>query len=118
MQVILYNAYMKNQQIKAEAARIFQRAAAYIRKYGWQEEGMGAEGQPRCSMGALASAHSKQEWNSQLSKTMYETLYSELAGLSLTQYNHKFRNGEKVARLYEQVAERLTHDLNSQGSIT
>lgn len=95
--------------MRARAAKVFLKAASYIRNYGWQEEGMGEPGQPRCSMGALDSANPQIEWDHELAKIMYETLSDELKGMSLTQYNHKFQNGEKVARLYEQAARKLNH---------
>ncbi len=38
---------------------------------------------------------------------MYDGLYSELAGESLTAFNLRERNGEAVARLYERVASTL-----------
>jgi hypothetical protein len=100
---------MREWKMESQAARIFLRAAAYIRKYGWQKEGMSKHGQPRCSMGALASAHPQEEWDKNLAGLMYETLYEELAGMSLTQYNHEFKSGEKVARLYERTAKKLSH---------
>lgn len=89
------------------AARIFMDAAAYIRTYGWQKTGMGIYGQPRCSMGALASAHREQKWDRNLSALMYRELKAELHGLSLTQFNYRYDDGEKVARLFESVAMRL-----------
>lgn len=101
---------MRSNRVEAQAANIFLKAAAYIRRYGWQKEGMGQHGQPRCSMGALASAYPQQRWDKYLASLMYQTLYEELDGLSLTQYNYKFKNGEKVAQLYERVAEKLGHD--------
>ena len=90
-----------------QAANIFREAAAYIRKFGWQKEGMGEYGKPRCSMGALDSALPRGEWDETLSSVMYESLYEELDGLSLTQFNSKFQSGEKVARLYERVAKKI-----------
>jgi hypothetical protein len=98
---------MIESKVNQQASGIFQEAAAYIRKFGWQKEGMGAHGLPRCSMGALDSAYPKVEWNKTLAGLMYESLYKELNGLSLTQFNSKFQSGEKVARLYEQVALKL-----------
>lgn len=89
------------------AARIFMDAAAYIRTYGWQKTGMGIYGQPRCSMGALASAHSEQKWDQDLSALMYRELKAELRGLSLTQFNYRYEDGEKVALLFETVAAKL-----------
>lgn len=97
----------KQEEIKVQAAKIFVKAADYIRKYGWQKTGMSAHGQPRCSMGALASAHPRHRWSKSLSNIMYQTLYEELGGLSLTQFNYKFESGEKVAQLYERVAKKL-----------
>jgi len=98
---------MKDRNLQAQAASIFLKAANYIRRYGWQGEGMGQPGRPRCSMGALDSAHPQTEWDKQLANLMYQTLYDELGGLSLTQYNHKVQDGEQVARLYDRVARRL-----------
>lgn len=98
---------MSEVEVKKEAANIFLKAANYIRKYGWQEKGMGEYGKPRCSMGALASANPKPKWDKDMASLMYKALYKELKGMSLTQFNHKYKNGEKVARLYEQVAKSL-----------
>jgi hypothetical protein len=98
---------MSEGQITAKATVIFLSAAGYIRRYGWQREGMGEEGQARCSMGALASAYPKISWEKSLARLMYETLYRELNGLSLTQFNSKYQDGEKVAKLYERAAARL-----------
>lgn len=67
---------------------------------------MGIYGQPRCSMGALASVYPDSS-EEKLPQLMYDKLYEELDGLSLTQYNHKFQSGEMVARLYERVARKL-----------
>lgn len=102
---------MDNETTLALAANIYLRAATYIRTYGWQVEGMSADGLPRCSMGALASAYPKKEWDSRLSKIMYDTLYKELNGISLTEFNHKFKDGEKVAQLFEHVANKITQQL-------
>lgn len=98
---------MSEDKIKSQAASIFLKAAVYIRQYGWQKEGMSEHGRPRCSMGALASAYRQVEWDRQLSGLMYETLYDELDGVSLTQYNSRCNDGEKVAQLYEHVAAKL-----------
>lgn len=98
---------MKEAGIRQQAADIFVRAATYIRTYGWQKTGMGLYGQPRCSMGALASAHSDQKWDRNLSRLMYEELREELGGTSLTQFNYRYDDGEKVARLFETVADKL-----------
>jgi hypothetical protein len=89
------------------AAHIFYQAAAYIRTYGWQVEGMSTDGAPRCSMGALASAYKEERWDPELAKMMYKVLYEELDGISLTEFNHKYKDGEKVAQLYERVAEKF-----------
>lgn len=93
--------------LRPQAAKIFHEAAEYIRKFGWQLEGMGVHGQPRCSMGAIDSAYPKVEWDRQLAGLMYSTLYEELNGLSLTQFNSKYQSGEKVARLFDRAAEKL-----------
>ena len=98
---------MSEKKLISNAAGIFLKAAAYIRQYGWQVEGMGTYGQPRCSMGALASAYQQQRWDKRLSQLMYQTLYKELHGISLTQFNHQYKDGEKVAQLYERVAAKL-----------
>ncbi|HEX5744564.1 MAG TPA: hypothetical protein VFX84_03910 [Candidatus Saccharimonadales bacterium] len=97
---------MNEVDLRAQGATIFLRAASYIRRYGWQEKGMGIYGQPRCSMGALASAQPGR-WDSRLASLTYDTLKQELHGLSLTQFNHRTQSGEAVAKLYEQVAETL-----------
>lgn len=94
-------------QVNARAADIFRKAANYIRQYGWQKEGMGEYGGPRCSMGAIDSAKPRGEWDNKVASLMYESLYKELNGLSLTRFNSKFQSGEKVARLYERVAAKL-----------
>jgi len=99
---------MKRIETRNEATEIFLNAARYIRQYGWQEKGMSVDGQPRCSMGALASAHPKSKWNKKLASLMYQALYEELNGKTLTQFNYKFKDGNKVANLYEQVARSLT----------
>jgi hypothetical protein len=98
---------MNQREVKKQAAQIFLDAAVYIRKYGWQVTGMGRHGQPRCSMGALASVWPEQTNDKNLSSLMYSTLYSELGGMTLTQFNYKFNDGKKVAHLYEQVATSL-----------
>ena len=100
---------MIEENLKSQAADIFIRAAAYIRQYGWQLEGMGDHGRPRCSMGALASANPAIEWDKRLARLMYHALYRELNGLSLTQFNSRYRNGEKVARLFERAAGQLNN---------
>lgn len=105
---------MSQSKIEAQAASIFLRAAAYIRTYGWQKEGMSKHGKPRCSMGALASAYAQKTWDKNLADLMYKALYEELAGISLTQFNHKYKSGDKVAQLYEQVAEKLRHNKTLQ----
>jgi hypothetical protein len=97
---------MNDYGVQEQAATIFIKAAQYIREYGWQVEGMSIDGQPRCSMGALASARPGR-WDEDLAELMYSTLYDELNGISLTQFNHKYKSGEKVARLYERVATKL-----------
>jgi hypothetical protein len=104
---------MRRDEIQLDARKIFRTAAEYIRKYGWQVKGMGTYVQPRCSMDALTSAYREQRWDKTLSKLMYETLYKELNGMTLTQYNYKFKSGGKVARLYEMVAEKLNYSKDS-----
>lgn len=98
---------MKDSEIRVTAAKIYLKAADYITQYGWQKSGMGVDGEPRCSVGALASAYPKQKWNRDLATTMYKALYKELNGMTLTQFNYKFNDGSKVANLYERVARSL-----------
>jgi hypothetical protein len=93
-----------NAETKLKAASIFREASSYIRTYGWRVEGMGQKGQPRCSMGALASSYSSSKWEKDLSSLMYQKLYEELDGQSLTAFNHRYRSGEAVAGLFERVA--------------
>lgn len=102
---------MSKYEARKLAATIFIRAAQYIRSHGWQVEGMAADGRPRCSMGALASAYPKQTWDKKLSRLMYSSLYKELNGISLTQFNHQFEDGERVAQLYERVATKLQNKI-------
>lgn len=104
----MYNQVMSNRETRVFAAEIFIKAARYIRDYGWQIKGMGSHGKPRCSMGALASAYQKRIWDKKLSAVMYEELYKKLDGITLTQFNYKYKSGNKVAELYEQVAMSLT----------
>jgi hypothetical protein len=89
------------------AANIFQDAAIYIRTYGWQVSGMSEHGKPRCSMGALASAYPVDHWDVELAELMYKTLYEELGGIGLTEFNYHHKDGEKVAQLFERVAAKL-----------
>jgi len=89
------------------AANIFLKAAGYIRKYGWQKSGMSVHGKPRCSMGALASAYQKEKWDDDLAYLMYKSLYDELDGISLTQFNEQVRSVLEVALLFERVASKL-----------
>jgi hypothetical protein len=98
---------MNERELNHTAAQIFLNAAKYIRMYGWQLSGMAKHGQPRCSMGALESAYPKARWEKDLASFMYRTLCKELNGMSLTQFNYKYKNGEKVAQLYEKVANLL-----------
>jgi hypothetical protein len=98
---------MNQGKLPAQGATIFRSAASYIRTYGWQKDGMGRHGQARCSMGALASAYPERKWDKNLAVLMYRTLYKELNGLSLTQFNYKYEDGEKVAQLFERVATKL-----------
>jgi hypothetical protein len=89
---------------KLKAAEIFLNAALYIRNYGWQETGMSSHGKPRCSMGALASAHQTEEWDPEIADLMYKTLYDQLDGINLTEFNARAQSGEDVATLFEQTA--------------
>jgi hypothetical protein len=98
---------MNKNEINIQAVLIFKRAATYIRAHGWQVAGMGKDGSPRCSMGALASAYPAKTWDQRLSDLMYKSLYKELDGLTLTEFNYKYRNGERVAQLFEDVARKL-----------
>lgn len=99
---------MDDINIALQAADIFKKAADYIRYYGWQVTGMGYYGGPRCSMGALASAHPDEVWDGDLSDLMYQMLYGELDGIGLTEFNYKHKDGERVAQLFEQVATKLS----------
>ena len=100
-----------NRGVATQSAIIFKDAASYIRKYGWQVSGMSRHGLPRCSMGALASAHRAKQWDPAVARLMYGSLYDELDGLTLTEFNHLHKNGEAVAQLFEAVAEKLSHNL-------
>jgi hypothetical protein len=102
---------MKDTERRARAAIIFLDAASYIRQYGWQKEGMGEDGKPRCSMGALASSYSVKKWDHELSNLMYTELYKKLNGMTLTDFNYRYDDGEMVAKLYEQVADVLAEKL-------
>ena len=95
---------MKSDQITIQAAKIFFSAADYIRQYGWRTSGMSTHGKPRCSMGALASAYPKSTWDIGLATTMHEALKGQLEGMTLTQFNYKFNDGNTVAQLYERTA--------------
>lgn len=92
-----------------EAASIFVKAAQYIQTYGWQETGMSEHGKPRCSMGALTSAQPTPTLDDQLSTIMYEALYSELGGISLTEFNHQANSGLDVIELFTKTANRLNN---------
>lgn len=93
-----------NENAKQQAAKIFLYAASYIRKYGWQEKGMSMHGKPRCSMGAIESAGTNIKWDETLAKLMYETLYRQLNGITLTEFNKRAQDGNKVALLFEHTA--------------
>jgi hypothetical protein len=103
---------VRDHNLNTRASAIFRRAANYIRNYGWQVSGMSENGLPRCSMGALASAYRASVWDSELSELMYRSLYEELDGLTLTEFNYKYNDGEMVARLFDQVATRLSDSRN------
>jgi hypothetical protein len=109
---------MSDYRTQKLAANIFIKAACYIRDHGWQIEGMSIDGQPRCSMGALDSAHTKSGWNQKPSQLMYSSLYKELQGTSLTQFNHTHKDGEKVAQLYERVASKLHSKVQISSSMS
>ena len=98
---------MSDPKLRSQASSIFLKAAEYIRKYGWQVSGMSEDGKPRCSMGALESVHPVAKWDRRLASLMYQTLYKQLNGISLTQFNYQFRSGEKVAELFENTARSL-----------
>lgn len=89
------------------ATQIFRDAAKYIRTYGWQRKGMSEHGKPRCSMGALQSAYPMERWDQDMAVLMFATLYDELGGITLTQFNEKVKDGEEVAALYDHVADVL-----------
>lgn len=65
-------------------------------------------------MGALASAHREKIWDKKLAELMYEELYEELGGLSLTDFNYLYNDGEKVACLFERVAANLAKSSAAQ----
>lgn len=98
---------MNEQKISLEAATIFLKAARYIETYGWQVEGMSCHGKPRCSMGALESATAAKRLDPRLATLMYDTLYDELGGISLTEFNHLHGDGDKVVELFQSVADHL-----------
>lgn len=98
---------MREENFIEQAATIFRSASKYIRTYGWQVTGMSKDGLPRCSMGALASACKLQNWEPRMAELMYSELYESLHGLTLTEFNYKYKNGEKVAQLFEKVATKL-----------
>lgn len=100
---------MGDYEVQLQASSVFKKAAAYIRRYGWQEKGMGMYGGPRCSVGALNSAK-PGKWDKDLADIMYKSLRAELKGLSLTQFNHKTQSGQAVARLFERTALKLTNN--------
>lgn len=95
-----------------QAADIFLKTAAYIRKYGWQEKGMSEDKKPRCSMGALSSACQGRVLGPRVASLLYETLYEKLGGINLTQYNAQVKSGEEVAVLFEQTAKLLQNNFN------
>ena len=99
---------MSENDLNRRASIVFKRAANYIRNSGWQVSGMSEDGLPRCSMGALASAHKASVWDKELSELMYQSLYEELNGLTLTEFNYKYNDGEIVAGLFDQVAANLS----------
>lgn len=105
---------MSREETISQAAKTFLKAASYIRQYGWQKTGMSVHGQPRCSMGALESANPKARWDRKLSSLMYNSLYQELNGMTLTQFNYRYNNGEKVAQLYDRVAASLLEQLQPE----
>lgn len=98
------NQVMISPPLKSRSAKIFRKAALYIRTYGWRVSGMSSHGKARCSMGALESAYSRDRWEPLLAVLMYDTLYDQLNGETLTEFNHRVQNGEAVAKLYERTA--------------
>lgn len=95
-------------EITSEAAAIFLKAADYIRRYGWQEKGMSRHGLPRCSMGALESACANSKLDKDVAELMYDTLYEELDGLTLTEFNRQAIDGRReVPLLFDRVAASL-----------
>jgi len=108
----VYNDFQLK-SLEERAARIFLDAAGYIRQYGWQVSGMAKYGQPRCSMGALASAYRNKRWDRKLSSLMYSVLGKELKGEKLTHFNERVRDGEEVALLFERSANSLMKDTES-----
>lgn len=105
---------MDDGDIRRQAVTIFRGAATYIRQYGWQVSGMSRHGLPRCSMGALASAYHEKIWDKKLAELMYDELYKELNGMSLTEFNYMHKDGEKVAMLFDRVAEKLSYSTVEQ----
>lgn len=103
---------MQHVCVRRKASHIFLAAAQYIESIGWQEKGMGVHGGPRCSMGALASAHLDAIWDPQLSAIMYAALVRELQGISLTEFNRRARNGTDVARLLRSAARSISCPLS------
>lgn len=92
------------------ASQVFLEAANYIEEYGWQRSGMSEHGKPRCSMGVLSSVWPKTISNIELGKLMYDSLYKELGGMSLTEFNEQAISGEDVALLFLRVANGLRRE--------
>ncbi len=95
---------MKKVNSYEKASSIFLKAADYVRTYGWQVEGMAEHGQPRCSMGALASANPDPVWDKELSSVMYKTLYETLGDVSFSEFNRRVKTNEDVINLFEKMA--------------
>ncbi len=93
--------------VKRQAATIFMDAADYIKRYGWQVEGMGKHSEPRCSMGALASAYPAKKWEPELAQLMYQELQKSLKGMPLTEYNFAYQDPSKVIELFTNTAKAL-----------
>ena len=97
--------------LSQEAAQIFLDAADYIEKYGWQKTEMSEHGKPRCSMSALTSVQPKVVFDCALSALMFEALYDELGGITLTEFNEQAKNGSEVALLFRKTATKLHDDI-------
>lgn len=98
--------------IYKQGAEIFFNAASYIEEYGWQISGMSEYGRPRCSMGALASAHREAVWDKDLSELMYDELSRALNGVPLSVFNEHARDSHDVVLLFRKVGRTLEQKSN------